>query len=80
MYRFKEQNTSKICLRYYGFVCNNEMILKHVIFLNGVRMYICRDDSTSVKTILINVQVTNVTISKTHVKMFINDTFIFFIN
>lgn len=56
------------------------MILKHVIFLNGVRMYICRDDSTSVKTILINVQVTNVTITKTHVKMFINDTFIFFIN
>lgn len=54
------------------------MILKHVIFLNGVRMYICRDDSTSVKTILINVQVTDVTISKTHVKMFINDTFIFF--
>lgn len=63
-----------------GFVCNNEMILKHVIFLNSVRMYICRDDSTSVKTILINVQVTNVTISKIHVKMFINDTFIFFSN
>lgn len=30
------------------FVCNNEMILERVMFLNDVRMYMRRDDSTSI--------------------------------